>query len=44
VKFRQKTEIKNSKKVIFDVVSRQQEVRKKKEVKFAKFEYFVFIV
>jgi hypothetical protein len=44
VKFRQKAEIRNSKKVIFDVFSRQKEVRKKKEVKIAKFQYFVFIV
>ncbi len=47
VKFRQKAEIKNSKNVIFDVFSRQQEVRgkkKQKKVKIAKFEYFVLIV
>jgi hypothetical protein len=41
--FRQKAEIKNSKKVVFDAFSRQQEVRKKK-VKVAKLEYSVFIV
>jgi len=29
--FRQKAEIKNSKKVVFDAFSRQQEVRKKKK-------------
>jgi hypothetical protein len=44
VRFRQKAEIKNSKKVIFDVFSRQQEVREKQKVKIGKFEYFVFIV
>ncbi len=44
MRFRQKAEIKNSKKVIFDVFSRQQEVREKQKVKIGKFEYFVFIV